>query len=131
MLGKVVGGVVCVLEKIARFFGANPPVFRASLSQSTRLRTFFAASATFLDEGLARRSSSTIVSMTTVLASSNPSKVQPLNHRHSVRSLPSNEASSIFSTLDFPAPQSPCTPMVIGVSGVFPISFTTVLAIAS
>lgn len=65
-----------------------------------------------------------MVSMTTVFASSKPSNVQPLNHRQSTRPSSAKAPSSILRTLDLPAPQSPCTPIVTGASGVLRMRLT-------
>ena len=59
--------------------------FAGKLQPIDALKHLLGGVGDFCDSGRARRSSSTMVSMTTVFASSKPSKVQPLNQRHRIR----------------------------------------------
>jgi prophage maintenance system killer protein len=87
--------------------------------QLTDLNNFVALSLTLLPKVLCFLNFSTIASRRVALASSYPSKTQPLKYKTSVPSFsspcsPESSFSIILRILDFPLPQSPNTPIVTG-----------------
>ena len=107
-----------------------PPILAAfSTSMFSRMRAM-TSSALPLSERFSMRPFTT-PSIRAILASSKPWNCQPLNLIRHVEASFSRVVSTILRTLDLPAPQSPWTPIVIGWSDFCPMSFRTVMAMAS